>query len=30
MGCQAHAGGLSSPWLEARGLLAAFGDQHGR
>src|SRR3989442_10150180 len=27
MGCQARAGGHSSPWLEARGLLAAFGDE---
>ncbi len=27
MGCQARAGGHSSPWLEARGLLAAFGEQ---
>jgi hypothetical protein len=26
MGCQARAGGHSSPWLEARGLQAAFGD----
>jgi hypothetical protein len=27
MGCQARAGGHSSPWLEARGLLAAFGEK---
>src|SRR5947208_16936017 len=27
MGCEVRAGGHSSPWLEARGLLATFGEQ---